>query len=237
MTRILLALFTLCAAAAPAAAIDRRYSVTDFDRLVVEGPYVVRLTTGASSSATASGTQAALDRATIEVSGQTLRIRRNRTYWGGNPGAQQGPLTIELRTRNLRSARLIGPARLEVDGLRGLRVDLTVEGSGELRASNVAADNLSLGLAGAGRIVIAGTAERLTADFQGTGDVDGSALRVENANVTTTTTGTVTLGVEEEASITALGLGEVIVLGRPACTLRGANADLVRCGPTAQSRR
>lgn len=171
MFRTILAAIALLGLAAPVAGAERRYSVNDFDRVVVEGPYIVRLTAGPSTSAVARGTQAALDRASIDVSGSTLRVRRNRSSWGGNAGAQEGPLEIELTTRNIRSARLIGPARLDLDRAQGLRVDLIVEGSGVLRATNVETDNLSLGLAGAGRLEIAGTAESMTADIQGTGDV------------------------------------------------------------------
>ena len=229
MRRTLLALSALIASAAPAAAAERRYSVTDFERVVVEGPYIVRLTAGRSSSAVASGSQAALDRVSIDVSGQTLRIRRNRNNWGGNPGAQEGPLTIELTTRILRSARLIGPASLDVERAQGLRVDLIVEGSGRLRAANVEADNLSLGLAGSGRLEIAGTAETLNADIQGTGDVDASRLQAENATIIAGTTGEVALQVERAASINAYGLGNVVVAGRGDCTIRGPSADLVRC--------
>ncbi|HWT12740.1 MAG TPA: DUF2807 domain-containing protein [Allosphingosinicella sp.] len=230
MTRILLALTALATAAAPAAAAERRYSVTDFERVVVEGPYIVRISAGRASSALASGSQAALDRVTVDVSGQTLRIRRNRSSWGGNPGAQEGPLTIELVSRTIRSVRLIGPGQVDVDRIRGLRADLIVEGSGRLSAGNVEADNLSLGLAGSGRIELSGTAEALTADIQGTGDVDGSALEAQSATVTTTTTGTVVLQVARAVNVNALGLGEVTILGRPACTVRGPNAGLVRCG-------
>jgi hypothetical protein len=229
MIRPLLAVLALSCAAMPAAAAERRYAVADFDRVVVEGPYIVRLTAGRASSATASGGQAALDRVSIDVSGQTLRIRRNRSHWGGNPGAQEGPLEIELATRNIRSARLIGPARLDVDRAEGMRVDFIVEGSGLLRASGVRADNLSIGLAGSGRIEIAGTAENVNADIQGTGDVDASGLRAETAAITTATTGTVALEVVREATVTAFGLGAVDISGRPACTVRGPNAGLVRC--------
>ena len=227
----------LAAAAAPAQAAERRYPVTDFDRVVVEGPYIVRLTAGSASSARASGGQAALDRLTLDVNGQTLRIRRARSSWGGNPGAQEGPVTIELTTRNVRSVRLIGPARFDVDRAEGLRVDLIVEGSGSLRAGAVRADNLSIGLAGAGRIEAAGTAENVTADIQGTGDVEASALRAENVAITTTTTGNVAIEATETANVNALGLGEVAVLGRPACTVRGANAGLVRCGSDQRQQR
>ena len=235
--RIFFLAAALAAAAAPAQAAERRYPVTDFDRVVVEGPYIVRLTAGSASSARASGGQAALDRLTLDVNGQTLRIRRARSSWGGNPGAQEGPVTIELTTRNVRSVRLIGPARFDVDRAEGLRVDLIVEGSGSLRAGAVRADNLSIGLAGAGRIEAAGTAENVTADVQGTGDVEASALRAENVAITTTTTGNVAIEAIETANVNALGLGEVTIFGRPACTVRGANAGLVRCGSDQRQQR
>jgi Putative auto-transporter adhesin, head GIN domain len=229
MFRPWLALLPLFALAAPAAAAERRYAVTDFDRVVVEGPYIVRLTAGRASSAVASGTPAALDRVLIDVTGQTLRIRRNRSYWGGNPGAQEGPLTIDLTTRIVRSARVIGPGRLDVDRAEGLRVDLIVEGGGRLTASNVAADNLSIGLAGSCRLDGAGTAETLSADIQGTGDVDGTRLRTEHATLIVGTTGNVAFDVSRTANVTAVGLGNVEISGNAACTVRGVNADLVRC--------
>ena len=236
MIRIFLSLAVLAAAAAPAAAAERRYSVTDFDRVVVEGPYIVRLSAGRSSTAVASGSQGALDRVSIDVSGQTLRIRRNRNYWGGNPGAHEGPLEIDLTTRGLRSARVIGPGRLELDRAEGLRVDLVVEGSGTLSVAEIAADNLSLGLAGAGRIELAGTTETLTADIQGTGDVAAASLEAETARITTTTTGTIALAVRREVEVNALGLGEVRILGTPACNLRGPNAALVSCAGSLNQR-
>jgi hypothetical protein len=233
MRRALLLLLAL--ASTSAAAADRRYSVTDFDRIVVEGPYIVRLTAARASTAAASGSQAALDRTQIDVSGRTLRIRRIRSSWGGNPGGQEGPLTVTLTTRQLRSARVIGPGSLDIDGAEGQRIDLILEGSGRIRARAIAADNLTLGLAGSGLLEVAGTAEVLTAQLEGTGNLAGAALRADNVTITTNTTGTIAVEAARSASVTALGLGEVEVLGRPACTVRGPGADLVRCGAGPRS--
>jgi hypothetical protein len=218
------------AVAAPALAGERVYSVTDFDRISVEGPYIVHLVTGRPTTARATGNTAALDRLRIDVSGQTLRIRRNRDYWGGNEGAQEGIPTIELTTRTLRSARLIGPARLDLDRLEGQRVDLAVEGSGALSAGDVAADTLSIGLAGSGRIELAGRANALTADLQGTGDLVASRLTAQDATITSATSGSVSLTAARSATVTALGVGSVTIGGRPACTVRGPAADRVACG-------
>lgn len=230
MIRTMLALASFAALAAPAAAAERRFSVTDYDRVVVEGPYVVVVTTGQSSSARASGPQESIDRLSIDVSGRTLRVRRNRSYWGGTSGAQQGVPTITLTTRDLRSVRLVGPARLEVDGVRGQRVDLTVEGSGVLRATGIAADELQLGLVGGGRLDLAGSAEILRADFQGTGNVDAARLAADNLNLITTSMGEIALTARNTATVTANGLGMVTIQGRPACTVRGPGAGQVRCG-------
>ncbi len=234
--RILPALLALLAAA-PASAAERRFSVTDFDRVIIEGPYVVHLVTGRPTAAVARGSQQALDRVTLDTSGQTLRIRRNRNYWGGNPGGQEGPITIELATRTLRSAQLIGPANLDIDRVQGLRVELGVQGSGRLRATNVAADNLSLGLFGSGSLQLSGTAEAVTGSFEGTGDFDGSQLRAETANLTLNTVGNVSLVVNREATVNAYGTGQAVISGRAACTLRGPAADQVRCGRLGSNQR
>ena len=233
MIRTIAAMLSLVVFAVPAVAAERTYSVTDYDRIVVEGPYVVRLVTGQSSSASASGPRDAIDRLSVDVSGQTLRIRRNSSHWGGATGAQPGVVTVALSTRDLRSVRLIGPASFEVDGVSGQRVDLTVEGSGRLRATGIAADTLHFGLAGGGRLELAGRAEVLRADVQGTGDVDAAGLTADNATIITTTVGNVSLAVRNAVTVTANGIGTVTIAGRPACTVRGQGAGLVRCGESS----
>ncbi len=230
MNRILLFALLAFASAAPASAAERTYSVTDFDRIIVEGPYVVRLVIGRSTSARASGSREALERLAIDVTGQTLRIRRNRTGERSGNSVQAGPVTVELSARTLRSARLIGPGTLDVDRAEGLRVELAVQGSGRLRATSIAADALSLGLLGSGRIEVAGTAETLRATVDGTGDVEGSGLRAKTANIVTNTLGTVALGVSREATVSAMGLGNVNISGRPTCNVSGPGAGQVSCG-------
>jgi hypothetical protein len=230
MTRLVLMFLALAFAAAPAPAADRPYPVSDFDRLVVEGPYRVRLVVGGATTAIASGTRGGLDRVSIESAGQTLRIRPRRHQWGANPGTDPGPVTIALRTRTLRSVRLLGPAVLEVEGAGGLAVEFMVEGSGTLRATRVAADALSLGLLGAGSLEVAGTAKTLRGQFQGTGSVAAAGLAADSATITTNTVGSVALRVSGRAEVTAYGLGIVTIAGSPACVLSGPSSTQVRCG-------
>ena len=227
--RFALALLTLVVAA-PAYAADRPYPVADFDRLIVEGPYRVHLVVGRATTARANGTRLGLDRLRLESSGRTLRIRPQRNLWGADAGSDPGPVTIELTTRVLRSARLLGPATLDVEGAGGLAVDFMVEGSGTLRATRVAADALSLGLLGAGSLEITGTAKTLRGQFQGTGSVAAANLAANAATITANTMGSVALQVNGRAEISAYGLGTVTVAGRPACVLTGPGTAAVRCG-------
>src|SRR3954465_10497005 len=115
MTRTALFALLIAAAAAPAAAAERNYPVTDFDRVQVEGPYEVVLVTGTGSGARATGSAAALERVTVEVQSGVLKIHPNRSGWGGYPGANADPVRIAASTRQLRAATVIGAGTLAVD--------------------------------------------------------------------------------------------------------------------------
>jgi Putative auto-transporter adhesin, head GIN domain len=229
MTRTLPALLALLAAA-PAVAAERRYPVTDFDRIQVEGPYKVALRTGLSSGATAAGSAQALDRVTIEVQGRTLRIRPNRSAWGGYPGAAAGPVTIQATTRDLSHVTVGGSGSLDIDRVRGLRVDLSVVGSSHLAVAAVDADNLLVGLVGSGRITLSGKAKQLRATVQGSGDFDGRGLSADDAQVTADTAGSVAVRAVRTAKVNARGLGDVEIIGTPACTVEALGAGTVTCG-------
>lgn len=233
MLRALTGLFALLAGglgAGSAVAAERRYVAQDFDRIVVEGPFLVRLATGRATTASAQGSQQALDGIVVDVQGTTLRVRRNRTAWTGAQTRPVEPATVTLSTRVLRSARVVGSGQLDITGLAGQRVDLVVQGSGRLGATGINADNLSVGLIGSGSITLAGTAETFTAELQGSGSLLAPGLSVETATISATTTGNVAIHARRAVTVNANGLGEVIVAGRPACTVRGPGASEVRCG-------
>lgn len=228
---IRIALLALAAAvAAPAAAAERRFTVTDFDRIVVEGPYSVRLETGRPPSAAATGSAQALDAISIEVHGRTLRIRRNRSAWSAAPAAARGPVTIALSAHDIRAASVGGAGQLELGRVGGLRLDLSLQGNGRLAAAHVAADTLVVAAIGAGRIELGGSAGELRASIHGWTELDGSALIAQGVTLITDTAGRVALTAARQASVTASGIGEVEIGGTPACTVRGASAGQVRCG-------
>jgi hypothetical protein len=231
MTRTLLAFLAL-AAAVPAGGAERRHSVTDFDRVEVDGPYQVTLRTGLTAGARVEGSADAVDRVSVDVQGNLLRVRRNRSAWGGYPGDSAGPVKIALTTRDLRSASVVGSGSLEVDRAKGLRIDLSVSGSGRLAVAAVDADNLVVGLLGGGRITLAGRAKQLKATIQGSGDLAAAALRADDAQITADTAGGVTVAVARTVRLKGSGSGDVEIIGNPSCTIEGEPSGKVSCGRT-----
>lgn len=230
MTRTLPLALLAFAAAAPAGAAERTYSITDFDRVQVDGPYRVTLATGRSSAARAEGSTEALDHVSVDVQGGTLRVRRNRSAWGAPPAAGTGPVTVTLTTRDLRNAAVVGSGSLEIDRAKGLRVDFSVSGSGRLTVGSVEADNLLVGLLGSGRITLAGRAKQLKATVQGSGDLAASGMTADDAQIASDTAGSVAVAVARTAKVTATGAGDVEIVGSPVCTVQAKGSGQVRCG-------
>lgn len=220
----------LVIAAAPAAAEERTYPVTDFDRVEVQGPYEVTLVTGRPSAARAVGSAQALEGISVDVQGSQLRIRRNASAWGGYPGQKPGPVRIEVSTRDLRAVSVIGAGQVTVDRLRGLRADLSVSGSGRIDAGRVEADTLILGLVGSGRIAAAGTAKQVRATVQGSGDLAAPGLVADDLALTAETAGRIAIAARRTVKLRVGGSGDVAIGGTATCTITGSAAGEVRCG-------
>lgn len=222
-------LFALCAAA-PADGAERGHSVTDFDRISVEGPYSVVLETNRAPSATASGTPQALDAVSIDVVGRTLRVRANRSAWSSEPGKPAGPVAIRITSHDLRAATVSGSGSLSIDAVKAMRVDLALSGSGQMSVGTVTADQLIAGLVGSGRIRIGGNAKTARIDVRGSGDFDGAKLIVDDLKVGSETSGAIQLGAKRSAAVNSAGSGDVTILGKPACTVSARGAGRIVCG-------
>lgn len=225
-------MLALMALSAPAAVLaeERRLTVTDFDRVQVDGPFEVTLATGRPNAATVNGTSQAIDRVSVDVQGRTLRIRPNRSAWGGYPKEGGGPVKIVLATHDLRSAAVNGSGSINIDKARAMRFDVSVSGSGSVAFHTIEADSLIVGLLGSGRISAAGKVKTLRATIQGSGDFDAGALTVEDAEINADTSGEIGVAVRRAAKVTATGAGNVEIKGSPACTVKAHGSGRVLCG-------
>ena len=227
----LLPLLAAGCGAGSAIAADRGYSVLDFDRIRVEGPFDVQVRLGPSSAVQAHGPQAGLDRLEVTVNDGTLIIRPDRNAWGGWPGsASEGKVVVIVTTPRLRALALAGSGDASVDRMRAADVQLNLDGTGDIKVAAVDAESVGIALSGSGDISVAGRAKQGRASLSGSGDLDAAALSVQDANVTTAGSGDLKLDASRSAKVMSTGSGDVMVTGSAACTVSRLGSGDVSCG-------
>jgi len=214
----------------PAAAATRSYTVTSFDRVIVEGPFQVSVTTGRGPSARADGETRGIDGVSITQTGRTVTIRRDRSAWGGYPGEGGGRVSITLTTPALLSASLSGNGALSVDHMKGQSLALALAGAGSLAVEAAQADRISIAVDGPGQLSVAGRAALASFTQQGGSSIAATGLQTEDLTVTATGAGSGSFAARRTARITASGSGSIAVEGNPACTVRSTGSGLVSCG-------
>lgn len=220
----------------PALAAERTLSLTDFDRIRVEGGFIVDVRTGAATTGRIIGTPAAIDAASVEVQGRQLNIRRDHSTWRNTSGAEPPAATIRITMPALSNIWVSGPARVSVDRLKGLRVAASLEGPGSLSVATVAADRMDVGAVGSGTLALAGTVATLNVTVRGAGTFDGAKLAVADLKLTSESAGAVTISVKRAANVTMTGTGAVTILGSPACTVKNIGSGTVSCGSDQSQR-
>lgn len=205
---------------APAGAATRNFGITSFEKVRVDGPFKVVLTTGVAPFARATGSARALDRVAVDVRGNTLVVHSNLSSWDSNPGQDAGPVEINLGTHDLSAALLNGAGTLAVDRVRGLSFELSVQGSGAGTIGQVDVDQLHVSVIGTSSASLAGRAAKMTAIVRGIANLDAAALATKDATIGAEGSATIKANVANAAKIDGNGPVTVTLAGRPACTLR-----------------
>lgn len=228
---IRLAPLALLLVAAPAAAADRVFSVGSFERVRIDGPFEVRIVTGGSPNAKASGDRQMLERLTIAVNGSVLTVRMGNSGWGEMPQARpSGPPVITLSTPRLTSLAISAGARASVTRMATQRIDLSVIGAGTLTLDRADADELRASLMGSGTVTIGGRANRATLLTDGPGTIDASTMTVNDLTVQMAGAGETKAAARYTAQVTTTGLGRVTVTGGAKCVVRAVAGGPVTCG-------
>ena len=217
--RILLAIAALVIAA-PAQAATRNFEIDSFDKIRVDGPYTVTVTTGVAPFARASGTPGALDGVNLNVEGHTLVVRANSSSWGGYPGASAGPVEIAIGTHELGAAWLNGAGGLKIDRVKGLLFQLSVQGSGTASIGRADVDQMSVGIGGAASATIAGRVAKLTAVVRGMSALDAAALVVKDATHGRRRRRNGQGQYHQRGEDRRSGPATITLTGRPSCTIR-----------------
>ena len=225
--RIFLLAAAVSALAAPASAATRNFGITSFEKVRVDGPFKVTVTTGVAPFARASGSPAALDRVAIDVQGNTLVVHNNLDSWGGYPGKDAGPVEVTIGTHDLSAAWLNGSGALSIDKAKGLNFDLSVQGSGAGEIGEANVDQLKVSVVGTASARLAGRAAKVTAVIRGISTLDAGALSTKDATLGADGAATIAANVSDSVTVDASGPATVQLIGGAACTLRVAGSASV----------
>jgi len=227
MRTFLFAVAILPVLAAPAGAATRNFGITGFEKVRIEGPFKVKLTTGVPPFASASGSPSAIERVAIEVRGNTLVVHSNLSSWGGYPGQQAGPVEVSLGTHDLSSAWISGSGVLSIDKVKGLLFDLSTQGSGSATIGRVDVDQLNVSVVGTASATLAGRAGKLTTVVRGISSLDAADLSAKDATIGAEGAATVKANVSNSVTVDGTGPATIQLSGTPACTLRVSGSTSV----------
>jgi hypothetical protein len=224
--RLILASFALFAGASVSAA-DQRFSIGNYDALIVEGDVIVNLETGKTPSANAQGPSNKLGALRVERQGNVLRIRSVALPSGQS---DKGPVTIALTGRDIKRLALIGPGRINATALDADTTRIELRGSGSIDVASLKSFRLISMIAGSGRLTIA-KAEVVntelvidgSASFSSAGFVTQNLKLVHNGPASTLMT------VSNNAEINNTGAGSITIEGNGTCTIRKAGSATINC--------
>lgn len=211
------------------------FVVTGFDRVRVDGPFAVELSTRLPPAARVEGSADVADAIAIRVEGTTLIVAAGPRGWAPLARSRAASTTmpvIRLATTTLRSATVIGGSKLIIVGaLHSPRIDLQVTGSGTLSAAGLDADQLNATLIGSGAMTLGGRGGKVRLLSSGSGVLDATALRGDDVTVRLDGAGSVAATARYTADATSTGVGAIAIAGNPACRVKAVAGGPIACGP------
>ncbi len=223
----MLPLAAACSGSAGAA--TRNYGVTSFDRIRVAGPFDVNVHVGGSPSARATGSQAAIDRLSVEQQGNVLVVKPLPGGWGGWPIGNQGRIVVDVSTPSLNNATLAGSGSVSIDRVKGDQLDLALSGSGNLSVADVDVTRLTTTMTGSGDLSLVGRAVQAKALLTGSGDLKGDKLAADVADVSLIGSGDLSIGARRTAKVNLAGSGDIRIAGPANCSITRTGSGDVHC--------
>ena len=216
-------------AADPGPQVSRNFTVGQFDRIQVSGPYEVEVRTGSGPSVSAKGPENLIERMEVEVEGGRLTIRprrdEGRIQWGS-----RGHVEVQVTVPSLSGAEIAGSGDIRIDRVRGESFEAGIRGSGDLSVEAFEATTLAASVAGSGDIrAAAGQAQTVDLKISGSGNIDTQGVAAQSASATIMGSGNINARASDTAAVRILGSGNVEISGGAKCTVENKGSGNFRC--------
>ncbi len=177
----------------------------------VAGEVIIDL--GAAYSVVLEGDRDYISEIETEVSGNMLRIKRDKWFDTGNK-----KVVVRITMPAIDGISVSGSGKVTVnDPLKGGDFDIAVSGSGKAFLRDVALSYVECSISGSGSLVIEGdgTVERLEINISGSGDYLGGATRVETLEASISGSGSCDCYVTGKLEAAISGSGNITYSGNP----------------------
>lgn len=171
--------------------VKQTHELSGFDNIEIVGVYELDVKVGPEFSVKTSGAQKILKNMKVYVRGDTLILDTDHKGKIKNNHGVLATITLPY-----------------LDGL-----DITGVGTGDI--TGIEADNFTLDVSGVGEMDLEGTCGSLRAEVSGVGDFSTADLKCEDVKAELSGVGEFTVYASESADVSAMGIGQVVVLGNP----------------------
>ena len=190
---------------------EMTYQVAPFEEISTVGPQDVVVTLGDTLAIRSEGSPDALAQLEAIVENGKLNIRPKGGFpRDGNWGRLESA-TFYVTMPRLDAVALAGSGNIRVDRVEGDSFEGSIAGSGELVIVAMKVDEANFSIAGGGDVSATGTARETRVNIGASGEVRGASLRSEVASIAIGGSGDVALTVEDEAKVSILGSGMVLI--------------------------
>ena len=213
------------------ASVSRNYSVGNFQRIEVAGPYDVEVHTGGNPGVTAQGSQKLLERTVVEVQGDKLVIHPENSHSFFHFGwDSEGKAKFAVTLPQLSELTLAGSGDIHIDRVQGQKFEGMIAGHGDLTVGAIDVQQLKMTIAGAGDAKTGtGKAQAAEYDIAGAGNLDARATQTQQVKVSIAGSGDVKAHSSGTAEVDIVGAGNVDISGGAKCTISKTGAGDVHC--------
>ncbi|HVL57249.1 MAG TPA: head GIN domain-containing protein [Burkholderiaceae bacterium] len=180
-----------------------------FSAVVLDTTADFKLRQGNENRVTVTAEPKVLERIAVEQQQGRLRVFAKAGY------QTQLPLVVEIVFRELSRLELNGSGDVELQGLRGARLDLVVNSSGSIALRRLNLKELAADIGGSGSVVADGETVAQRVSVGGSGSYDGEALKSVEAEVSISGAGDAVVHAAKQLAVRIDGAGSVRYRGDP----------------------
>jgi phage shock protein PspC (stress-responsive transcriptional regulator) len=160
---------------------EKKFSVSDFERVEIGGAYVIDLRQGATFSVAADGDRDQVEELNVRVRNGVLSVERPNAYQFFNK--KQDRIGLVITMPKLRGVDLSGANKSRITGFRNLdELDIDLSGATNTEM-DIEVDRLRMEISGASKVALKGRSRSAEISLSGASRLDGTKMMIEDADV------------------------------------------------------